>query len=352
VGALVLTPWAGATRAPHDAIAFVDSDEPLLVPPAPAPALGAPLIAPFVPLRATTTDGCGCDTVVINASNELHEVKVRTGNARAVNNAVTYISGGYAATYEHEIDVKIRQVARAISGDAFAGQQVGLDAPGPRCHNILVRARNIMDDVQVRSGNATAINHSTVLLDPGVDATRLDIRLRQHAIAAAGNATAGQVIGTTSSGGGGCGGIRIDATNVETDVKVRVGKAVGTNDNTIQVCAQVGCAAELSALAATADQIQLCTADGCTKQAPADVAAKLAPDASPTPDATPSPDAGLVSSPAPRCPKHGRLAHLPPCAPVPSPSPSPSPDANAQSVNPLPSSTPTPSPTPSAAPIL
>src|SRR5438309_7839109 len=110
VGALVLPPWPGATRAQHDSIAFVDSDEPLFVPPPPAPALAAPIAAPFVPLRTATTGGCGCDTVVINANNELHDVKVRSGNARAVNNAVTYISGGYAATYEHEIDVRIRQV--------------------------------------------------------------------------------------------------------------------------------------------------------------------------------------------------------------------------------------------------
>src|SRR5438445_13767924 len=97
VGALVLTPWAGATRAPRDAVAFVDSDEPLFVPPAPAPVLGAPMAAPFVPLRMATPGGCGCDTVVINANNELHEVTVRTGNARAVNHAVTSLPAGTAA---------------------------------------------------------------------------------------------------------------------------------------------------------------------------------------------------------------------------------------------------------------
>src|SRR5207247_6767979 len=97
--------------------------------------------------------GCGCETVVSNANNEVRDADVRSGNAKAVNRAVTYISGDYAAQYKHEIEVKIRQVARAISGDAMAGQTIALAAPGPRCHNILVHARNVLQDVEVRSGN-------------------------------------------------------------------------------------------------------------------------------------------------------------------------------------------------------
>jgi hypothetical protein len=208
-----------------------------------------------------------------------------------------------------------------------------------------------MDDVQVRSGNARAINHSTVLLDPGVDATRLNLRLRQHAIAAAGNATAGQVIGAAASGGAGCGGVSIDATNLATDVRVRVGNAVGTNDNTVQTCAEVGCAAELRALAAAADQIQLCTTDGCTNEAPAAVVATQPPGVSPAPDATATPDPGLLD-PVPskrpaRCPRHGRLAHLPPCGtPEPSGPTGPTGPSGQAAAAPAPTPTPTPTPAP------
>ena len=335
---------------------FVDDDQPLLTPPPMAPALAQPVALPFV-AQPTAAGGCGCDTVVINASNDLRDAEVRTGNAKAVNSAVTYISAGYAAKYAHEIEVKIRQVARAISGDAMAGQSISLAAPGPRCHNILVRARNVLQDVEVRSGNATAINHSTILLDPGVDATRLDIRLRQHAQAQAGNATAGQFIGAIGgSSSAGCGGVQIDASNFEDEVAVRVGKAVGTNDNTIKTCAEAGCAAELRALAGQADQVQLCTTDGCDKQSGAAVLDALppGPSLSPTPD-TSAPGTSTVELEPTHCPRHGRRAHLcqiaaaaaaasPSPTPTPTPSPTPTPG-----VTPTPTSSPSPSPTVHAA---
>src|SRR6266566_286666 len=104
VAVLVLSPWAGANRARNTPSYFVDDDQPLLMPPPMAPALAQPVALPFV-AQPTASGGCGCDTVVINASNDLRDTDVRTGSAKAVNNAVTYISAGYAAKYAHEIEV-------------------------------------------------------------------------------------------------------------------------------------------------------------------------------------------------------------------------------------------------------
>jgi hypothetical protein len=253
--------------------------------------------------------------------------------------------------------VKIRQVARAISGDVMAGQSIALAAPGPRCHNFLVRARNVLQDVEVRSGNATAANHSTILLDPGIDPRRLDLRLHQHAIAEAGQVTTGQVIGAVAGGGrAGCGNVTIDASNFQDEVSVRSGKAVGTNDNTIKTCAEAGCAAELRALVPQSDVVQMCNSGGCDTQSGTDVAATLPPGPSLTPD--PTPDLGLTGTstvvPEPtHCPRHGRRARL--CraaaaAATPSPSPTPSPTPSGTPVATT-TPSPTPTPTPTGAPI-
>jgi hypothetical protein len=362
VAVLVLAPWAGAQRARNTPSYFVDDDVPLFTPPPVAPALAQAVAAPFV-ADPQPSGGCGCDTVVVDATNDVRDTSVRTGNAKAVNNAVTYISGGYAAKYTHEIEVKVRQVARAISGDAIVGQTIALATRGPRCHNILVRARNVVQDVDVRTGNATAVNHSTILLDPGIDAKKLDIKLRQHAHAIAGTANAGQVIGVADSGGtNGCGSVKVDASNFVDDVDIRTGKAVGTNDNTVQTCAEVGCADELRALAPTADQVQMCTTDGCDKQTGAETLAALppAPSVSPTPDATTVGTSTVVPD-ATQCPRYGRRAKLcqaaaaaaaaaaaesPSPAPAPTPTPTPAP-----SDTPAASATPTPTPSPAADPV-
>jgi len=349
VAVLVLAPWAGANRTRNTPSYFVDDDQPLLTPPPVAPALALPVAMPFV-AEPTASGGCGCDTVVINAFNEQRDTDIRTGNAKAVNNAVTYVSAGYASKYADEIKVKVHQVARAISGDAMAGQSISLVAPGPRCHNILVRARNILQDVDVRTGNATAANHSTILLDPGVDPNRLDIHMHQHAFAYAGNATAGQVIGAISAGGpAGCGSVKIDASNFEDGVDVRTGKAVGTNDSTVTTCAEVGCAAELRALAGQADQVQLCTTDGCDKQTGADVLAALPPGPSLSPAPEGSDGTSAVVPEPTGCPEHGRLARLCRMAaaeatPSPTPTPTPTP-------TPEPTATPTPTPSPTPSPV-
>jgi len=327
---------------------------PLFTPPPVAPALAQPVAVPFV-ADPQPSGGCGCDTVVIDATNDVRDTSVRTGSARAVNNAVTYISGGYAAKYEHEIEVKVRQVARAISGDADVGQTIALSTRGPRCHNILVRARNVVQDVDVRTGNATAINHSTILLDPGVDAKRLDIRLRQHAQARAGSANVGQVIGAVDGGGtqNGCGSVKVDASNLVDGVDARTGKALGTNDNVVKTCAEAGCADELRALAPVADQVQLCTTDGCDKQTGAETLAALppAPSVSPSPVILAPGTSTVVPEPT-ECPRHGRRARLCQIAaaaaaasPTPTPTPSPS-----LTPTPTPAATPTPTPTPSPTP--
>jgi len=344
---LVLVPWAGARRAAHEPAFFIDDDRPLLIPPPAAPALAQPIPGPFITEQPHLVGGCGCDTVVINASNTVRDADVRSGSATSINNGVTYVSAAYAARYENEIRVKVRQVARAVSGDVMAGQSIALAAAGGgRCHNFVVKARNVLEDVEVRSGNATAANHSTVLLDPGVDPNRLDLHLHQHALAQAGNATAGQFIAAAGAGAaGGCGSVTVEASNVTDDVTVRSGRALGTNDNTIRTCAEAGCEAELRELAAGSTAVQLCTGDGCHTRRGTDVAATLPPapagSAAPPP-AFAVPDPSYLTPDLAYCDLRGPGADA--CrAALTSSSPSPSP---------TPSATPSPTPTgtPSASP--
>jgi hypothetical protein len=147
--------------------------------------------------------------------------------------------------------------------------------------------------------------------------------------------------------------VQIDASNFEDEVSVRVGKAVGTNDNTITTCAEAGCAAELRALAGLADQVQMCTTDGCDKQSGAAVLDALppGPSLSPTPDGS-VPGTSTVEPEPTRCPRHGRRARLCRLAAAAAASPSPTPSLTpSPTPTPTPGTTPTPTSTPSPSPV-
>jgi hypothetical protein len=204
--------------------------------------------------------GCNCRTVKVNMRNDVRRAEVRTGNARVVNFSITYVSAAFG-----DRDVEVDQEAWAVSGDAVAGQLINVDARGPGCVNVEVTATNRVRDSIVRSGDATAINKSIVLLDPGVSAGDLEIDVEQEALAQSGDAIAGQVIGLVGGGGGGrCrSGVDLRAVNHVSGTKVRTGEATFLNEADVRTCEARGCAAELRRLLGQGAVLEVCTGSRC-----------------------------------------------------------------------------------------
>jgi hypothetical protein len=200
--------------------------------------------------------------VDVKLNNFVSNAKVKTGDAKVVNFNVTYVSATYGDT-----DVDVDQEAEAISGDAVAGQLIGVDARGPGCVNVRVHARNHVDHSTVQSGDATAINRSIVLVDPAVRRGDLEIDVDQEANAFSGDAIAGQVIGITNQGAGrkGCGGVVLDAFNEVLHTKVKTGKATFYNDSVVKTCSIAGCVAELVALLGAGAEVEVCSDSHCRR---------------------------------------------------------------------------------------
>ncbi len=202
---------------------------------------------------------CNCRSVDVNLNNDVRDAKVKTGDAKVENLNITYVSSDYG-----DRDVDVDQEAEAISGDAIAGQLIGVDARGPGCVNVRVHATNHVEDAIVESGDATAINRSVILLDPEVSRGDLEIDVEQEAIARSGDAIAGQVLGVIGGNAlGGCGGkVDLLAVNEVLDTKVRTGKATFLNDVEIRRCEKAGCEKELKALTGEAE-IEMCSGRRC-----------------------------------------------------------------------------------------
>lgn len=315
---LVVAPWVGSGRVVDDAPAVAHEARPVVA------RAGPWLNQPTARRAAAVRGGCGCDDVVINARNVLRDAEIRTGDAKVRNVNVTYISAAYVSMIEGEIEIEVEQQADAISGDALAGQLISALATGPRCANILIRAINILEDVEVRTGDAIAINRNVVLLDPGVDRGRLDIDVDQEANAKSGEAIAGQVIGAAGAGRGGCGGVKVEARNLIKDVEVRTGEARSRNENSIRTCGELGCAAELLELVGKVGSVRMCTASGCRSVSARELRALLTP--VPAEPAVPSESPIAPVEPEPEASPSGSPPEETPAGePSPSPSPSPTP---------------------------
>jgi hypothetical protein len=193
--------------------------------------------------------------VVVEASNVVRDAEVRTGDTEVVNKTITYIAPSYEDT-----DVDVDQEAEAFSGDAVAGQILGVDG-GDGCSRVRVSATNIVEDAEVRSGDALARNESVILIDPAIDREDLEIEVEQEAVAESGDAVAGQIIGV--KGGGPCGGVILDALNRVRDVELRTGEATTENLSDILTCEDEGCIDDVRRLLRDVEEVEVCNADGC-----------------------------------------------------------------------------------------
>lgn len=212
--------------------------------------------APRVPTqRLSSATGCGCREVVVNASNVVRDAEIRTGDATVVNKTITYI----APTFGDD-EVEVDQEAEARSGDAIAGQILAVNG-GEGCSRVRVTARNVVEDTEVRSGDAIALNKSVILLDPSIAREDLEIEVDQEAVAESGDAVAGQIIGV--QGGGPCGGVILDALNRVREVELRTGETRTQNLSDILTCENEGCLADIKRLIGDVESVDVCGADGC-----------------------------------------------------------------------------------------
>jgi hypothetical protein len=300
--------------------------------------LAAPVPTPSDPSGGGLwTEGCTCREIDVNADNSVTDSSVRSGDARVTNFSLTYVTAGYAQSGDAKVNVD--QNADAQSGDAIAGQILGVNGGG--CAHITVHAHNLVANTDVQSGDAIAKNKSFVFLDPSVKRDDVKVNVDQQANAQSGTALAGQIIGV-NGGGGPCGGVSVDATNDVRNVDVQSGNAVMDNWSLIQQCSTDGCVREILLLLHWAgDTVQVCSADGCEDMSIHDFAKALKEQADGTPideqlaaDATPTPDPNddghvdgkdIAATPAPRH-KRPRTSPTPaPDEPTPSPGPTETP---------------------------
>ncbi len=258
-----------------------------------------PLSAPIAAGTVNTPSGpfhvgaCVCREININADNQVTNSTVQTGDARVSNFNLTYVTAGYAQQGNDQIN--IHQDANAQSGDAIAGQILGVDGEGG-CAHITVHAHNLVANTDVESGDAVADNKSFVFLDPSLQRGDVKVKVDQNAVARSGAAVAGQIIGVTG-GGGPCGGVSVAATNDVQHVDVQTGQATEHNLSQITKCSTAGCFREIMLLLEwKGGPVQVCASSGCQDLTPAQFVHALKAQAAGTPidqqlaTPTPTPD--------------------------------------------------------------
>ena len=104
--------------------------------------------------------GRGCSRVHVKATNVVHDAKVRSGDATARNESLILLD---PRLNTEELEIDVDQEAEAQSGNAVAGQILGVNGGGGPCGGVILDALNDVRDVDVRSGDATTDNLSRVL---------------------------------------------------------------------------------------------------------------------------------------------------------------------------------------------
>lgn len=110
--------------------------------------------------------GQGCSRVRVKATNIVRDAEVRSGDAIARNESLVLLD---PRLNTEELEIEVDQEAEAVSGDAIAGQILGVRGGGGPCGGVILDALNDVRDVDVESGDAYTENLSRVLAcsDPG-----------------------------------------------------------------------------------------------------------------------------------------------------------------------------------------
>jgi hypothetical protein len=104
--------------------------------------------------------GQGCSRVRVKATNIVRDADVRSGDATARNESLILLD---PRLNTEELEIEVDQEAEAISGDAIAGQLIGVRGGGGPCGGVILDALNDVRDVDVETGDADIDNISRVL---------------------------------------------------------------------------------------------------------------------------------------------------------------------------------------------
>ena len=104
--------------------------------------------------------GGGCSRVRVKATNVVHDARVRSGDATARNESLILLD---PRLHTDELDIDVDQEAEARSGNAIAGQLIGVHGGGGPCGGVILDALNDVRDVKVQTGDASTENLSRVL---------------------------------------------------------------------------------------------------------------------------------------------------------------------------------------------
>ena len=104
--------------------------------------------------------GDGCSRVHVKATNVVRDAEVRSGDATARNESLILLD---PRLNTEELEIEVEQEAEAISGDAIAGQLIGVRGGGGPCGGVILDALNDVRDVDVETGDAEIDNVSRVL---------------------------------------------------------------------------------------------------------------------------------------------------------------------------------------------
>jgi hypothetical protein len=109
---------------------------------------------------AVSGGGEGCSHVTVKATNVVHDAEVKSGDATARNESLILLD---PRLQTEELDIDVDQEAEAISGDAIAGQIIGVKGGGGPCGGVILDALNDVRNVEVESGDAVIENISEIL---------------------------------------------------------------------------------------------------------------------------------------------------------------------------------------------
>jgi hypothetical protein len=111
-------------------------------------------------ILAVDGGGAGCSHVRVHATNIVEDAEVTSGDATARNESVVLLD---PRLNTEELDIDVDQEAEAKSGDAIAGQVIGVKGGGGPCGGVILDALNQVRHVEVETGDAVAENLSKVL---------------------------------------------------------------------------------------------------------------------------------------------------------------------------------------------
>jgi hypothetical protein len=128
-------------------------------------------------------------------------------------------------------------VTRAAHGPALLNAPPIGRATGCSCRQVVVEASNVVEDADVRTGDAKFVNRSITYISPSFDGDD-EVDVDQEAVARSGDAVIGQILGVDA--GEGCARVHVTAKNLVSNSDARTGDAIAKNKSVILLDPRIG----------------------------------------------------------------------------------------------------------------